>query len=146
MSYKGKYKLQNPKKYKGDPTTVIWRSLWERKYMKYLDLSENVLEWSSEEIFLWYKSPIDNRPHRYFPDFYVKMKEPDGKVKNYIIEIKPKKQTHPPQEPKRKTKKYISECYEYVKNQSKWKVAKEWCEDRGYEFKILTEYELGIKK
>lgn len=146
MSYKGKYKLKNPQKYKGDPTCVIWRSLWERKYMKYLDLSENVLEWSSEEIFLWYKSPIDNRPHRYFPDFYVKSKEPDGSIKKYIVEIKPKSQTHPPQPPKRKTKKYISECYEYAKNQSKWEVAREWCKDRGYEFQILTEYELGIKK
>ena len=71
MSYKGKYKVKNPEKYKGDPTNIIWRSLWERKYMKYLDGNPNILEWSSEEFFIWYKSPIDNRQHRYFPDFFL---------------------------------------------------------------------------
>jgi hypothetical protein len=145
MSYKGKYKLKNPKKYKGDPTNVIWRSLWERKYMKYLDTSEHILEWSSEEIFLWYKSPIDNRLHRYFPDFFVKEMTSDGSIKKYLVEIKPKKQTILPKEPKRKTKGYIYEVMEYAKNQSKWEVAKEWCEDRGYQFKILTEEDLNIK-
>jgi hypothetical protein len=62
-----------------------------------------------------------------------------------MIEIKPKKQTLPPQKPQRQTKKYISEVYEYAKNQAKWEAAKEWCEDRGYEFKVITEQELGIK-
>lgn len=145
MSYKGKYKLKNPKKYKGDPTNVVWRSLWERKYMKYLDLNEHILEWSSEEIAIWYKSPLDGRPHRYFPDFYVKEQMPDGKTKKYIIEIKPHRQLSPPKQPKRKTKGYIMEAMEYAKNQSKWEYAREWCADRGYEFKVLTENELGIK-
>lgn len=145
MSYKGKYKIKNPEKYKGDPTNIIWRSLWERKYMKYLDGNPNILEWSSEEFFIWYKSPIDNRQHRYFPDFFVKEKYSDGSIKKYLVEIKPKKQTAPPTKPQRQTKKYISEVYEYAKNQSKWEAAKEWCDDRGYEFVILTETELGIK-
>ena len=145
MSYKGKYKVKNPEKYKGDPTSIIWRSLWERKYMKYLDGNPNILELSSEEFFIWYKSPIDNRQHRYFPDFFVKEKYSDGSVKKYLVEIKPKKQTAPPTKPQRQTKKYISEVYEYAKNQSKWEAAKEWCDDRGYEFVILTETELGIK-
>lgn len=145
MSYKGKYKIKNFEKYKGDPTNVVYRSLWERKYMKYLDLNQHILEWSSEEIVIWYKSPIDNRPHRYFPDFYVKEEMPDGRIKKYLVEIKPHKQLSPPKEPKRKTKGYLIEVMEYAKNQSKWEYAKEWCEDRGYEFKILTENELNIK-
>jgi hypothetical protein len=145
MSYKGKYKLKNPQKYKGDPTQVVWRSLWERKYMKYLDLNDHILEWSSEEIFIWYKSPLDNRPHRYFPDFYVKEKMFDGSIQKYLVEIKPFKQLSPPKEPKRKTKAYISEVMEYAKNQSKWEYAREWCKDRQYGFKILTENELNIK-
>jgi hypothetical protein len=145
MSYKGKYKVKNPQKYKGDPTNIVWRSLWERKYMKYLDGNSNILEWSSEEFFIWYKSPVDNKNHRYFPDFYVKEQYPDGTIKKYIVEIKPKKQTEPPAKPKRQTKRYISEVYEYAKNQSKWEAAKEWCLDRGYGFVILTERELNIK-
>ena len=39
---------------------------------------------------------------------------------------------------------YIREAYEYAKNQAKWKMAKEFCADRKWEFKVVTEKELGI--
>ena len=146
MSYNGKYKPSNPKKYKGDPTNIIYRSLWERKFMVYCDNQTKILEWGSEEIVLPYRSPIDNKVHRYFPDFYIKVKESNGKIKRYIIEIKPKKQTVEPKMKKKKTKGYIYEVYEYAKNQAKWKAAEEFCKDRMWEFKVLTEDELGIKK
>jgi len=145
MAYKGKYKVRCPYKYKGDPTKVIYRSLWELKFMKYCDSNINILEWGSEEMYVWYRSPVDNRPHRYFPDFYIKAKESNGKIKKYIIEVKPKKQTAPPAKPKRQTKGYLREAFEYARNQAKWKAANEWCIDRGFEFKVLTEKELGIK-
>jgi hypothetical protein len=145
MSYKGKYQPSHPKKYKGNPTNIIYRSLWERKFMVYCDTNENIIEWGSEELALPYRSPVDNRIHRYFPDFYIKVKESNGLTKKYIIEIKPQKQTIEPKVPKRKTKGYIYEVVEYAKNQAKWKAAEEWCLDRGYEFKVLTENELGIK-
>ena len=145
MSYKGKYQPSYPKKYKGDPTNIIYRSLWERKFMVYCDTNPNILEWGSEELALPYRSPLDNRYHRYFPDFYIKVKESSGKIKKMIIEIKPQKQCVEPKVQKRKTKAYIYEVVEYAKNQAKWKAAEEWCLDRGYEFKVLTENELGIK-
>jgi hypothetical protein len=145
MSYKGKYQLDNPKKYKGDPTNIIYRSLWERKFMKYCDANENILEWGSEIMALPYRSPIDNRIHKYYPDFYIKVRESSGEIKKCIIEIKPKKQTVEPIPQKRKTKGYIYEVYEYAKNQAKWKAAEEFCKDRQWEFKVLTENELGIK-
>jgi|TARA_B100002019_G_C20996037_1_gene462948 hypothetical protein len=145
MSYKGKYKPSYPQKYKGDPTNVIYRSLWERKFMVYCDKNENVLEWSSEEIALPYKSPLDNRIHRYFPDFYIKVKE-GNKIQKYLVEIKPKRQVSEPKVPKRKTKGYIYEVKEYVKNQAKWKSAQEFCEDRQWKFKIMTEDDLGIRQ
>ena len=113
--------------------------------MQYCDSNINILEWGSEEMYVWYKSPIDNRPHRYFPDFYIKLKENTGRIKKYIIEVKPKKQTSPPVKSKLKTKSYMREAFEYAKNQAKWNAAEDWCADRGYEFKILTENELGIK-
>ena len=144
MSYKGKYKPSFPEKYSGDPTNIIYRSLWERKFCVYCDLNENILSWSSEEKCIPYRSPIDGKIHRYFPDFLIKVKESNGSIKKYMIEIKPKKQTVPPIKPQRQTKKYISEVYEYAKNQSKWEAAKDWCADRGYEFKVITETELGI--
>jgi hypothetical protein len=145
MSYKGKYKPSYPEKYKGDPTNIVYRSLWERKFMVYCDTKETILEWSSEEKCIPYRSPVDNRVHRYFPDFIIKVKESNGSIKKYVIEIKPKRQTAPPPKPQRQTKKYLYEAYEYAKNQAKWEAAKEWCADRGYEFKVLTENELGIK-
>ena len=144
MAYKGKYYPSFPRKYKGDPTNIIYRSLWERKFMVYCDKNQNILEWASEEIAIPYRSPIDNRVHRYFPDFYMKVKETNGKIKNYVIEVKPAKQTKPPTKPKRQTKGYIREAYEYAKNQAKWKMAKEFCAARQWEFKDVTEKELGV--
>ena len=146
MSYKGRYRPSNPKKYRGDSSNIIYRSLWERKFMVYCDNHSKILEWGSEEIALPYRSPIDNKIHRYYPDFYIKVKEKNGKIKRYIIEIKPKKQTVEPKVKKRKTKGYIYEVYEYARNQAKWKAAQEFCKDRMWEFKVLTEDELGIKK
>jgi hypothetical protein len=145
MSYKGKYQPINPQKYRGDYSNIIYRSLWERKFMKYCDINENILEWGSEEIALAYRSPVDNKIHRYYPDFYIKVRESSGEIKKCIIEIKPKKQTVEPIPQKRKTKGYIFEVVEYAKNQAKWKAAEEFCKDRQWEFKVLTETELGIK-
>ena len=145
MSYKGKYQPKNPQKYRGDVTNIIYRSLWERKFLIYCDTNENVIEYASEEICLPYRSPIDNKIHRYFPDFYIKVKESNGEIKKYLIEIKPKKQTIEPIPQKRKTKGYIYEVYEYAKNQAKWTAAEEFCKDRQWEFKVLTEQDLNIK-
>ncbi len=145
MAYKGKYKVRAPYKYKGNPTKVVYRSSWELKFMNYCDTNTNILEWGSEEMYVWYKSPVDNKPHRYFPDFYIKARESNGQIKKYIIEVKPQRQTKPPAKQKRQTRGYLREAYEYAKNQAKWKAANEWCLDRGFEFKVLTEKELGIK-
>ena len=145
MAYKGKYKVRAPYKYKGNPTKVVYRSSWELKFMNYCDTNINILEWGSEEMYVWYRSPVDNKPHRYFPDFYIKARESNGQIKKYIIEVKPQRQTKPPAKPKRQTRGYLREAYEYAKNQAKWKAANEWFLDRGFEFKVLTEKELGIK-
>ena len=111
--------------------------------MVYCDLNENILEWGSEEIAIPYRSPIDNRVHRYFPDFYVKVKTPTG-TKKWVIEVKPKAQCKPPREPKRKTKKYLNEVRTWVTNEAKWKNAVEYCKDRNMEFMILTEKHLKV--
>jgi len=145
MAYKGKFRPSIPKKYVGDYRNIIYRSLWELKFMKYCDSNQNILEWGSEEFFIPYTSPIDGKRHRYYPDFYIKVKESTGQVKKYVIEIKPKKQCLEPKPQKKKTKGYIYEVCEYAKNQAKWKAASEYCKDRMVEFKVLTENELGIK-
>lgn len=144
MSYKGKFRPSNPKKYKGDPTNIIYRSLWELKFMNYCDKNENILIWASEELWIPYKSPVDNRYHKYFPDFYIKYKNTSGKIMESLIEIKPAKQVNGPKPQKSKSNKYLSEVYEYAKNMAKWEAAKEYCDDRKWEFKILTEHDLGV--
>lgn len=143
MSYKGRFIPENPKKYNGDATNIIWRSTWEFRVMKYLDNNPSVIWWSSEELPIKYYNPIDNSINRYFPDFIVKVKKKDGNVMTYVLEVKPEHQTKQPIQ-KKKTKKYIQESMTYVINQSKWKAATEFCKDHGWEFKILTEKHLGI--
>jgi hypothetical protein len=144
-TYKGKFSPKNPKKYGGDPTGIIYRSSWELRVMKYLDEEVNVLEWKSEEIAIPYRSPIDNRVHRYFPDFIVKVRTPDGGMKTMMLEVKPKAQTKEPKIPTKKTRRYITEVMTWGVNQAKWKSAQEFCLDKGWEFKLITEAELGIK-
>jgi hypothetical protein len=143
-SIKSRYKPSYPKKYKGNPNNIICRSSWERKFCSWCDLNDNILEWASEEFFIPYVSPLDKKIHRYYPDFLVKIKESDGKTKTYVIEIKPKKQTLPPQQKSRITKSFIYESKTYAVNKAKWKAADEWCKDRLLEFKIITEDNLGI--
>ena len=113
--------------------------------MRYCDRNNNIISWASEEFSIPYVSPVDNRVHRYFPDYLIKVKESTGKIKTYVVEVKPKKQTTPPKKPKRQTKSYLYECQMYAVNQAKWIAAKEFCLDNGVEFKIITENELGIK-
>ena len=144
MAYRGRYSPTNPKKYKGDPSNIIYRSLWERKFMVYCDMNDKIVEWGSEEFFIPYRSPLDGKIHRYFPDFYVKVKTKQGTLKKWVVEVKPKAQTRPPRTPKRKTKNYINEVRTYAINDAKWKNAIEYCKDRNMEFIIITEDELGI--
>lgn len=143
MAYSGRFVPKNPKKYNGDASNIIWRSTWEARVMTWLDNNNSVIWWSSEELPIKYYNPIDNKIHRYFPDFIVKVKKRDGSVMTYVLEVKPEYQTKEPVR-KRKTQKFITEQVTYIINQSKWKAATEFCKDHGWEFKVLTEKDLGI--
>lgn len=144
MAYSGKYIPKNPNKYLGDPTNIWYRSLWERRVMVHLDDNPNVIEWSSEEIIIPYLSPVDNRWHRYFPDFLVKARNKLGITETIIIEVKPEKQSIPPPLKKRITKQYIQEVVTYGINEAKWKAAVEYCKNKNWTFKVITEKNLGI--
>jgi hypothetical protein len=140
--YKGRFVPRNPEKYKGNPTNIVYRSSWELKFMGYLDKNPNVLQWASEEVAIPYRSPLDNKWHRYFPDFIVRMRDADGKTVVKMIEIKPMSQSvHPEvrQKGQRITKKYLREVATYGINNAKWEAAKEFCADRNWEFVVLTE-------
>lgn len=141
-TYRGKYIIKNPDKYVGDEQSIVYRSGWELKFMNYIDLNENIINWSSEEIAIPYKNPITSKTHRYFPDFLIKYYDRNGELKVSLIEVKPYAQTQPPKIPKRITRKYKEDKVTYAINCAKWEAAIKFCEKKGWDFKILTEKEL----
>ena len=139
-TYKGIYKPTNPKKYAGDPTNIVYRSNWERRFMVYCDKNDDIIYWASEELPIPYYNPVTKKVHRYFPDFIIKT----SKGKRFMIEIKPAKYLKPPKPQAKRTKRFFGEQVEFIKNQAKWKAASAYCEDQNMEFKVFTEKELGI--
>jgi hypothetical protein len=146
MIHKRKFTPSHPEKYSGDVSNIIMRSSWETRFAIWCDKNPSVVSWSSEETVIPYRCPTDDKVHRYFIDFKIKIKQRDGSIKVYLIEIKPLKQTQPPEFPGRKTQKFITESFAFVKNQAKWKAANDYARDRGWVFKIITENELGLTK
>lgn len=144
--YKGFFSPSNPSKYKGDPTKIIYRSRWELIVMQKFDTNDSIIEWSSEEIRIPYISPIDNRRHTYFPDFYVKKRNySDGMIECLLIEVKPKAQTVPPKvQTGKPTRRYLTEVYTWGINSAKWAAAENYCASRGWKFMKLTEDDLNI--
>jgi len=143
MSYKGWFTPKNRSKYKGDSENVVYRSSWELRVMKWLDENPSVIWWASEELIIKYKSPIDQKIHRYFPDFIVRLKQKNGTESTVVIEIKPYKQTIKPVQ-KRKTNRCLQEAATYAVNQEKWRAADLFCKEHGWQFKVLTEKDIGI--
>lgn len=145
MATKGYYKPQNPAKYKGDPTRIVYRSMWEFKFMRDLEMDNDVIQWSSEEIVIPYRSPIDGRLHRYFPDFWVKKLNDMGVIECAVIEVKPAIQTRAPAKKTKTSRRYIQEVATWGVNNAKWEAAHEYCKDRHWQFLIFTEHDLKIK-
>lgn len=140
MFHKRKFIPIFPEKYTGDPTNIIMRSSWETRFASWCDKNPSVLKWNSEETIVPYRCPTDNRIHRYFVDFKITV----STGKTYIVEVKPAAQTQPPIYPGRQTQRYITESLTFMKNKAKWEAAIEFAKDRGWEFKIITEKELGL--
>ena len=152
MAYRGKFVPKNPQKYKGDYKKIVYRSLWERKYMIKCDTDPRIIQWSSEEIVIPYRCDTDGLIHRYYMDFWVKLSKPNAKgFTEMLIEVKPFSQTQDPTinhktgRKKKLTKRVISEAFTYTKNLSKWRAARKLCKRMNLDFIVMTEYGLGIK-
>jgi hypothetical protein len=106
-------------------------------------MNKNVTLWGSEVFEIPYIYEIDQKLHRYYPDFYLEMIDSNKKLSKFLIEIKPKKQMSKPIPPKNKTEKAIKNynyaMCEYIKNMNKWKHARMFCEARDTKFKVLNE-------
>lgn len=143
-TYKGKFVPTHPQKYRGDLQQIIYRSSYELKFMKWCDLNQNVLEWGSEEVVIPYISPKDLQSHRYFVDFFIKIRTKDGQIKKYLIEVKPYRFTQEPVPPKRKTKNFLNEVIQWSINTAKWKAARTFASNMGWEFLLITEKDLPM--
>ena len=136
----GKFRPKNPQKYIGDPSNIVYRSSWEQTVMNYLDLREEVQSWQSEEKFIVYYDPVAKKNRRYFPDFLVKFKNSKGQIVVEMIEVKPKSEViGPPENPKRKTKSWVTRVQTYITNRAKWDAAEKYCRARGWNWRIMTE-------
>ena len=119
--------------------------------MVFLDSHTNILRWSSEPFPILYISPVDQRQHRYYVDFYAEVFGHDGKTRKMLIEVKPLKETKKPAPPKSTAspKRYNNFLYEartYAVNQEKWKAARAFCVQNGWDFRVFTERELKIER
>lgn len=137
---------KNPKKYIGT-LPCIYRSSWEAKFCRFLDINENILQWGSESFSIEYTyfDPISKRQstHRYYPDFIIKIKKSEGVIRTQVVEIKPLRETKAPKlANNRSTKTMLYEVKTYAKNQAKWAAAKEYCRVRDWDFIIITEKNL----
>jgi hypothetical protein len=144
MYKQGVYIPANASKYRGNHRNIFYRSSWEQIFMRWCDRNQNIIEWGSEEFFIPYRAP-DGKVRRYYPDFYIKVRDQTGVLKKYIIEIKPDKQTKAPVQGKKTRKQFLYESNTFLKNQAKWKAARKYCKKRQAEFLIFTEKELGIR-
>ena len=142
QAHTGKYTPKNPQKYVGNIHNIVYRSSLERLFMIWCDSNSQVLLWNSESMVIKYVSPLDEKPHRYFVDFLIKIKNKEGKEKVYLIEVKPMQFTKEPKPGKRQTKHFLAEAAQWQVNQAKWAAAKQFCKERGWEFMIITEKDL----
>jgi hypothetical protein len=138
----GIFRPRHPEKYRGT-LPIIYRSSYELRFQKWADHNPNVLSWGSESIIVPYPNPLTGKVSRYFVDFNVTIRDKNGNLKKFLVEIKPHNQTIPPSQV-RNTKSLARRQAEYIKNQAKWKAANEWSNKKGYEFVVLTEKHLGI--
>lgn len=142
---KGYFNPNNPEKYEGNVKNIIYRSGIELRMMKYFDVHPSVLTWSSEEVRIPYVSPLDGKVHRYFVDFKATTRLRNGSTKIRLIELKWHTAVKEPKVPKRKTRRYFRELKDWTVNCAKWSAAKKLCEEKGWEWAIITEKDLAPK-
>ena len=166
----GYYKIQNPKKYMGDPNLIIYRSSWEFSFCKWCDFTPSVQKWSSEPLKIKYydriskldelkkagldpNNPVNWKIRNYNLDFWVKVQKADDLIEEWFIEVKPKNKLFRPKPPKAEAKlkevrRFNFQAKEFLINEAKFMAAKKWVSEREMQtgitskFYIFTEDEL----
>ena len=122
-----------------EPQPIIFRSHWEKDFLEWMDGNSAITRYGSEIVKILYKDPIRNRETFYIPDAYFEVLDKNKKLQKYLIEIKPMK------EAKLKESSNGYDKLMVAKNAMKWASAIQFCKKRGITFKVLTEYDLGLK-
>jgi hypothetical protein len=144
--HQGYFRPRHPHKYRGDVNNIVYRSSWEKRFLEWCDVNPSVVAYHSEETVVPYICKTDGLLHKYYVDIRIAIKDQNGKISQYLVEIKPHGQTIPPKYPGKQTKRYIEEVSTFVKNQSKWEAATRYATERNMKFIILTEKELFESK
>lgn len=126
-----------------DKDPIVCKSSWEVHFCKWCDSNPNILKWSSESIQIPYYDPIQKKNRRYYPDFSLSVRNTDGRITKYIVELKPYHETIPPTgKGNKKDRTVMYEFCTYQTNIAKWRAAIDFCRKHGFVFKLLTEYDL----
>jgi len=139
---KGAFVPRHPEKYVGNLNNIIYRSSWELSFMTFLDNNAVIEKWGSEIISILYRKPTTGRIHKYYPDFWVKYKNKNGKMIQEVIEVKPEKQTRRPTTVGKNKKTQLYEAVMWEINKAKWKSARLFCDKYGMNWRIVTEKEI----
>jgi hypothetical protein len=132
----------NENKYVGKDFPVC-RSSWETRFCEWCDKNPCIVSWASEAVQIPYFDPISKKNRRYYPDFSMVVKDAQGKLNKYLVEIKPYKETIPPSaHGNKKDRTVMYEFCTYQTNVAKWKAAQIFCRKYGITFKVLTEKDL----
>jgi hypothetical protein len=142
---KGEFYPKNPQKYQGK-LPIIYRSSWEISVMKFYDEHPYVLAWKSETVRIPYINPFTKKHTVYIPDFLVQFADTSGKVYVELVEVKPLKETPGYQAMSERTGRplkvnkhtQMAQALNFVK----WEVAKLYCKQRGWTFRVVTEQTL----
>ncbi|MGZ8924256.1 MAG: TnsA endonuclease N-terminal domain-containing protein [Nitrososphaeraceae archaeon] len=132
----GKFLPRHPEKYIGNIDKIRYMSSWEYNVHKFFDENTRVIRWSSEEIAVPYLKPTDGKIHKYYPDYYVEYVDVNGEIIKELIEVKPLQQT---KLPRSNNKHRLYEQLTYAVNQSKWMAAKQYADQHGWKFRVITE-------
>ena len=139
----GYFKPKNPAKYRGDSSAIIYRSSWELKFLQYCDNNSLIIEYVAEPIAINYFNPLLKKTSKYWIDCWMKTKNTDGSVTDWLIEVKPNKYLSPPKPPQRLSEKaalnYARHAKAYVVNSAKFDAAKAYAFKNKMKFGIITE-------
>jgi hypothetical protein len=128
----GLYTIMNPQKYIGTGRPR-YRSGWEHAFMRFCDVNEHIVKWSSESVRIPYYNPIKGQRTTYVPDFLIQYRNKNNIVVTELIEIKPKGQSIA------ESKQNNAQRAVVAVNHAKWEAARAWCKQQGITFRVITE-------